>query len=56
VNSQPLAKYMTWNITLRMRRWREVSDFASQKIRLTSGRKRPGQPNTRTAFRRIVNF
>jgi len=24
---------MTWNITLRMRKWREV-DFASQKLRL----------------------
>jgi len=31
----PLAKCMTWNITLRMRRWREVSDFASRKFRLT---------------------
>jgi len=28
---------MTWNITLRMRRPREASDFASQKYRLTSG-------------------
>jgi len=26
---------MTWNITLYMRSWREVSDFASQKFRLT---------------------
>jgi len=28
---------MTWNITLRMRRWRKVSDFACQKFRLTPG-------------------
>jgi len=26
---------MTWNISLRMRRWREVGDFASQIFRLT---------------------
>jgi len=26
---------MTWNITLCMRKRREVSDFASQKFRLT---------------------
>jgi len=25
---------MTWKITLYMRRWHEVSDFASQKFRL----------------------
>ena len=31
--SEMLAKCMTWNITLRMRRWREVSDFASLKFR-----------------------
>jgi len=30
-----LAKCVTWNITLRMRKSREVSDFASQKFRLT---------------------
>jgi len=30
---------MTWNITLRMRRWRDASDFASQKFRLTPGKK-----------------
>jgi len=30
---------MTWNITLRMRRWRDASDFASQKLRLTPGKK-----------------
>jgi len=27
---------MTWNITLRMRIWSEVSDFASPKFRLTA--------------------
>jgi len=31
------AKCMTWNITLRMSRWCEISDFASQKVRLTPG-------------------
>jgi len=32
-----LSKCLIWNITLRMRRWREVSDFSSQKFRLTPG-------------------
>jgi len=32
---------MTWNITLRMRRWREVSDFLSQKFRLTGALRKP---------------
>jgi len=28
---------MTWKIPFRMRRWREVSDFANQKFRMTQG-------------------
>jgi len=28
---------MIWNITLSMRRWREVSDFATRKFRFTLG-------------------
>jgi len=36
LSEQPLlSKGMTWNITLHMRRWREVSYLASQKFRLT---------------------
>jgi len=39
---------MIWNVILRMRRWREVIDFASQKFRwtpvVTSGVSRAGVP------------
>jgi len=37
---------MTWNITLRMRRWRDVSDFASQKFRLTQEKHLRNKPRT----------
>jgi len=39
---------MTWNITLRIRRWPKVSYFESQKFRLTSVQEFTGKKSCRS--------